>query len=370
MRALILAAAIFATLFVLQSSVFAASAKVLLLHSNSKNSAQAVATGLGMQAILTKNSSTTLFRSYLGIDVDDDEERLDSKAERLRNRFPRGTLSAVVCDGDGALAFAAKYRSLLFAGVPLVACNLTEAPSYRPKAPFTALIASLDWKPVLQTLLEQYPTTTLVMVLTGNDDQAKAMRTSMERAAKSYLNRIQIMYPGFEAGDEGSISKERLLEYVRNAPKDSLILYGGFTGGQNGSPVYDRVLVAAIVEQSSVPVHTLLAHAAPPMKSTIPWSYKQHGAVAADLVTAILDNPNAALPADRVLTNKRAPGFFTESSLTSEPAKPKAAPALDASSRTTKKGIAIPQALIIGLIAGAGFLVVLLVFRQRSDKKE
>ncbi|XXJ21527.1 ABC transporter substrate-binding protein [Desulfovibrio caledoniensis] len=275
----------------------ALAAEVLLLHSGPGPTPwnQRLASGL----IEGLGSAASVRQTFLKGDGAD-EDAYDDVYRQLSEALAGDAPEAVVAQGALAFAFARKYADL-FPDAPVVFCAMDRpAPEILSLCDnCTGLSMPVPVRENVDLIFAMRPETRLVVAITDHTPGAVRLRERVDQAMRPYLDRAQIMFPGFEAGDDRGLDIHTLGDTLASVPSTGAVLFLGFSEDRDGNPVTDETLAALIRERAASPVY-LAGDAVFGSGAVGGWMIpaKSVGADAARVVLKVLDgeNPGEMLP--------------------------------------------------------------------------
>lgn len=230
----------------------ALAADVLLIHSGpiptpwNQRLASGLIEGLGsragvQQAFLPSDSA--------------DEDAFDEVYGKLSEAMAERTPDAVVTEGDIAFAFARKYRDL-FPNAPLIFCAM-DRPNPRELSECgncTGIPTTCSVRENVNLIFTMRPDTRLLVAIVDNAPDSAPIREAVNRAMEPYLDRAQIMFPGFEAGDEHELNLEELGDTLASVPPSGAVLFLRFAAERNGAPVSNEQISDLIRARAASPI--------------------------------------------------------------------------------------------------------------------
>jgi ABC-type uncharacterized transport system substrate-binding protein len=231
----------------------ARAAEVLLLHSGPGPTPwnQRLASGL-IEGLGSAASVRQAFLKADGTDEDAYYEVYRKLSEDLAGDAPE----AVVAEGAVAFAFARKYADL-FPNAPLIFCAM---PRPDPEAlsesrNCTGLSMVRPVRENVDLIFAMRPKTRLVVAIVDRTPGSARLMDRVNQAMRPYLDRAQIMFPGFEAGDDQGLDLKTLGDTLASVPSSGAVLFLGFSEDRDGNPVSDEELAALIRERAAAPVY-------------------------------------------------------------------------------------------------------------------
>ncbi|MCJ2165190.1 MULTISPECIES: hypothetical protein [unclassified Pseudodesulfovibrio] len=226
---------------------------VLLLHSESNPSAwtQDVATGLTAEL----NDSADVRQIFLQA-RSMDEDAFDDVFERLSQELAGVTPLAVVANGETAFAFARKYGDDLFPGAAVIFCSMGR-PDTRvltQSGNCTGIPMEFDLKGSVDLIFSMCPGINLVVAIADASHSATPLMEDVRLAMQQYTDRAQIMFPGFEPGDDNGLDVKTLAETLSSVPSSGAVLFLGFAEDREGNPVSDEELSGLFRSHGTSPI--------------------------------------------------------------------------------------------------------------------
>lgn len=107
--------------------------RVLVLHSYHAQYQWTDELSRGIRSVLESRPNLEINFEYLDLKREKSEEYLQLLSQSLGKKYPRMLPKVVIVSDDPALDFAAKYREVLFPGVPIVFCGINDWTPERTK---------------------------------------------------------------------------------------------------------------------------------------------------------------------------------------------------------------------------------------------
>ena len=288
---------VYALIWVLALCGPALSAEVLLLHSGpgptpwNQRLASGLIEGLGKTA--------SVRQAFLKADGTDEDAYYDVY-RRLAEELDGDAPEAVIAQGDVAFAFARKYADL-FPDAPLIYCAMDRpAPETLSQTEnCTGLPMTVPVRENVDLIFAMRPETRLVVAIADRTPASARLMKRVDQAMRPYLDRAQIMFPGFEAGDDQGLDLHALGDTLASVPSKGAVLFLGFSEDRDGNPVTDEELAALIRDRAASPVY-LVSDAVFGTGAVGGWMIpaKSMGADAARVALKVLggENANEMLP--------------------------------------------------------------------------
>ncbi|BCS88998.1 hypothetical protein PSDVSF_22400 [Pseudodesulfovibrio sediminis] len=200
----------------------------------------------------TLGNETSIRQEFLGGDTLD-EDHFEEVFEQLAQKPPSSPL-AVVANGETAFAFARKFGEDLFPGVPVIFCSMDwpDPTVLNQCGPCTGVPLKQDIAANLELIFTLKPDTRLVVVI--SDDQRRTLRATTDSAMKPYMDRAQILFPGYEPGDNAGLSLAIMGDVLASVPEAGVVLFLGYTEDGQGNMVENQQIVSLIERRSVSPV--------------------------------------------------------------------------------------------------------------------
>ncbi|MGE4422440.1 MAG: ABC transporter substrate-binding protein [Pseudodesulfovibrio sp.] len=244
---------VFALAWVLFLCGPALAAEVLLLHSGSGPTPwnQRLASGL----IEGLGSAASVRQAFLKANGTD-EDAYDDVYRRLSEALAGDAPGAVVAEGPVAFAFARKYLNL-FPDAPLIFCAMArpDPGELAECGNCTGLSTTSAVRENVDLIFAMRPDTRLVVAITDRTPGSDRLMERVNQAMRPYLDRAQIMFPGFEAGDDRGLDLHGLGDTLASVPSTGAVLFLGFSEDRDGNPVSDEELATLIRERAASPVY-------------------------------------------------------------------------------------------------------------------
>ncbi|WP_319582835.1 hypothetical protein [uncultured Pseudodesulfovibrio sp.] len=229
------------------------SASILLLHSDSEPTPWNQRLAAGLTEGLGKAASVR--QAFLKADGTDEDAYYDVY-RKLSEDLTGDEPDAVVAQGNLAFAFARKYADL-FPDAPLVFCAMA-----RPEPEIlsqcencTGLSSAEPVRENVDLIFAMRPETRLVVAIADRTPGSARLMDRVNQAMRPYLDRAQIMFPGFEAGDDHGLDLQTLGDTLASVPSHGAVLFLGFSEDRDGNPISDEDLAVLIRERAASPVY-------------------------------------------------------------------------------------------------------------------
>ena len=152
-----------------------------------------------------------------------DEAAFSEKEEWLAKQYGGHKFEVVVAIGPDTIRFLANYAQTLFTGVPIVVCGSAADQAGSPKleSRFTGTWQAREPRKTLEAALHLFPNARHVFVVGGTSAYDKVVMAATKESFTSFQTKTEFSYlTNMEMG--------KLLEQLRNLPKDSIVFYTSF----------------------------------------------------------------------------------------------------------------------------------------------
>ncbi len=342
---------------------------VVVLHSSPSATGWTDGVVRGLASEL--GDSVQISQVFLGSPTDDDEH-FDAQFEQLSSQWGATSPFAVVVDGVLAFAFIRKYREDIFTASPVLYCAMP-----RPGPLLLSQCGDCSGVPIEYGVAETVdliftlrPDTTTVVGVMDGTTRSRVLRQSAEAAMEAYLDRAQILFPGFEPGDDGGLDSNTVLSVASSTPRSGAILLLGFSVDNQGNPVDTASIVRRMAEKSAAPVYVVTDQwlgSAPAVLGGVVVSGEAQGRELATMVQRLRDGE----PASEMLGEAVEPQPVIDLTVLARFGLSKAALPSDARTlnapETPEQAEEIAPTGVAALIGGGLILLVLFVlFRRRK----
>ena len=196
--------------------------RVLILHALGRDFAPFNALSSSFRTALAEQSATPIefFEASLESTLFAEDGSEAFLVDYLRARFANRPADLVVPIGAPGLMFLQRHRDKLFPGVPILVVGPDERrmSNLRSDANATAIGINFDFPGIIQNILQTFPSTTRIEVVTGNSPFEKFWMTELRRDVQPFTDRVR-----FEWLNE--LSFEAIRRRLATLPRDSAILY-------------------------------------------------------------------------------------------------------------------------------------------------
>jgi len=247
---------LFSCLLLLSAQTVLAQNQVLILHSAHTPSYWTTTLGKELKTALQDAAEVhTIYLKTTG----DDEDAFDTLFDQLAQQLDKTHFATVVADGETAFAFARKYGDSLFPQTPLVYCSLDQqdATILNQCSHCTGVAMELAIKRSVDLIFFMLPRTRLVVVIADGSPKTKPLMEQVKQAMTPYMDRAQIMFPGFEEGDDGGLDMLQLGRTLSSVPAAGVVLFLGFSQDKKGIPVSKQSIGSLFEKRCTAPVFML-----------------------------------------------------------------------------------------------------------------
>ncbi|WP_148266981.1 hypothetical protein [Pseudodesulfovibrio mercurii] len=233
----------------------AGAAEVLLLHSGAGPTPwnQRLASGF----IEGLGSAASVRQAFLSAEGTD-EDAFDAAYDRLAGTLAGAAPDVVVAEGAAAFAFARKFANL-FPDAPVIYCamarpdpaDLSECGNCTGVAMTSAVRRSVA------LIFAMRPETRLLVAIADRTQESARLMDRVNEAMRLFDDRAQVLFPGFEPGDDNGLDLKTLGDTLASVPSTGVVLFLGFSEDRDGNPVTDEAVAALIRERAAAPVYLL-----------------------------------------------------------------------------------------------------------------
>ena len=166
---------------------------------------------------------------------------------------------AVIADGESAFAFVRKYREELFGGAPVVWMGMA-----RPDPALAAQCGACagvplepDVRGTVDLVFRLRPETSLVVGIMDGSPESLRLKALAEAAMAPYLDHAQVVFPGYEPGDDQGLAMDGPAAVASSVPRSGAVIFLGFERDRTGAEADEAGLVRTVAERSEGPVYVL-----------------------------------------------------------------------------------------------------------------
>ena len=230
------------------------------------------------------------------------EEEQQRQRDFFRDKYRERPPDLVIAVSGGALAFLAKHRTGLFAGVPIVYCPVASDPhtdhlsdARIAEVPVPDSIAS-----TLEMMLRLHPDTRQVVVVSGTGPRDRQMADTFRQQMTGFGNRIAFTWLT-------NLSMEELRGELSHLPEHTVVLYLTIFQEAAGKTFTPRQALDAFAPASRAPIYGCFD------------TYLGHGIVGGSMVTFEQIGRKAAQLGVRILAGEDAQAAVRSESYQSAP---------------------------------------------------
>ena len=169
--------------------------RVLILHALGRDFAPFNALSSSFRTALAEQSATPIefFEASLESTLFAEDGSEAFLVDYLRARFANRPADLVVPIGAPGLMFLQRHRDKLFPGVPILVVGPDERrmSNLRSDANATAIGINFDFPGIIQNILQTFPSTTRIEVVTGNSPFEKFWMTELRRDVQPFTDRVR-----------------------------------------------------------------------------------------------------------------------------------------------------------------------------------
>jgi hypothetical protein len=101
------------------------------------------------------------------------------------------------------------------------------------------------------------PATRLVVAVADNAEESRPLMDAANKAMGKYADRAQVLFPGFEPGNDRKLDLDLLGETLASVPSDGVVLLLDYSEEPDETPVSDGQLEALFREKIASPVFVM-----------------------------------------------------------------------------------------------------------------
>nr|WP_321513313.1 hypothetical protein [uncultured Pseudodesulfovibrio sp.] len=227
---------------------------VILLHSESSSTEWTKSFASGLESGL--GSVAQVHQEFLGQE-DMDEDHFDTVYQQLLEAHL--TPQVVITDGRIAFAFARKYGPSLFPDAPVLFCSIPR-PTPEVLSSYkncTGLPVEHSMQQVVDLIFTLRPETRTVVGIADSTATGKARMKAVVQAMQPYMDQAQLIFPGYEAGDDEGMRLDDLSTVLSSVPSRGVTLFLGFSEDRQGSPVLNETMASILKSRTASPTFVL-----------------------------------------------------------------------------------------------------------------
>jgi hypothetical protein len=118
----------------------------------------------------------------------------------------------------------------------------------------TGIPVEFDLQASVDLIFSMCPGTNLVVAIADGSQSTAPLMEKVRLAMQQYTDRAQIMFPGFEPGDDNGLDKKTLAETLSSVPSSGVVLFLNFAEDREGAPVTDEELSALFQSHGASPI--------------------------------------------------------------------------------------------------------------------
>jgi len=230
--------------------------EVMVLHSTDRSDGRTASLMQGIRDALGSDFSVS--EVFLGT-ATDDEDHYDDQFQKLFSSQPDDSVVAVVTDGSEAFSFMRKFREDLYVGTPVIYCGQA-----RPNPEFLRQCGNCTGVPLhdgvaatVDLIFSLVPTTETVVGILDATPGSRELRSQVEQAMEPYFSHAQLIFPGYEPGDDDGLDMAQLARVAASVPPSAAVLFLDFSVDNSGEPVLPADAVREVTRLSDAPVYVL-----------------------------------------------------------------------------------------------------------------
>lgn len=221
--------------------------RVLVLHSYHAQYQWTDDLSRGIRSVFESRPNLEIHFEYLDLKRETSEEYLQLVSRSLGKKYPRMLPRVVIVSDDPALDFAAKYREILFPGVPIVFCGVNDwTPERTKNIPMvTGVNETIGFEKTLDIIAKVRPNLQELLVIVDTT------RTSQDN-----LRQLLSAMPGHLKAKITSTQNQSFAQFqgtLNSLAKDQAALFIGFWTDSTGRNVSIEEL-EKLFQQSPAPV--------------------------------------------------------------------------------------------------------------------
>ena len=230
-----------------------------ILYLNSYNNGYAWSDNIleGIRSVLPVESRSLNFQmEYLDAKRYENEEMQTVLFDYFKAKFVRDRFDLIITSDNNALAFALKYRSRLFAGVPIVFCGINNyTPSMIEGQPaITGIAETVAFKDNMDIIRRLHPNARKMVIIGSNSVTSRAIINEIRQT----IEQEKIDYDFiFKTGFQLQALKTGTPDYLADLSRDTLlyIVPGGAEQG-DGNLYSIQEIAAMICRATNRPVYS------------------------------------------------------------------------------------------------------------------
>ncbi|WP_462270420.1 hybrid sensor histidine kinase/response regulator [Desulfobacter sp.] len=240
-----------------QDSVGRRSQRILYLNSYNNGYAWSDNILEGIRSVLPVESQSLNFQmEYLDAKRYENEQMQTVLFNYFKAKFVREGFDVIITSDNNAMDFALKYRSRLFAGVPIVFCGVNNYTSsmIAGQPAITGIAETVAFKDNMEIIRRLHPNARKMMIIGSNSVTSRAIINEIRQT----IEQEKIDYDfTFKTGFQPQVLKTGTPEYLADLSRDTLlyIVPGGAEQG-NGNLYSIQEIAAMICRSTNRPVYS------------------------------------------------------------------------------------------------------------------
>ncbi len=230
-----------------------------ILYLNSYNNGYAWSDNIleGIRSVLPVESQSLNFQmEYLDAKRYENEQMQTVLFNYFKAKFVRDRFDVIITSDNNALAFALKYRSRLFAGVPIVFCGINNyTPSMIEGQPaITGIAETVAFNDNMDIIRRLHPNARKMVIIGSNSVTSRAIINEIRQTIKQ--EEIDYAFT-FKTGFQLQALKTGTADYLADLSRDTLlyIVPGGSEAGE-GNLYSIQEIAAMICRATNRPVYS------------------------------------------------------------------------------------------------------------------
>lgn len=167
----------------------------------------------------------------------------------IRVKYANTPLDVVLCSDDAALNFAQKYRTDLFAGIPVVCCGINYmTPEILAEcSDATGVAEGGDSVDTAELALSLFPEAKK-MIFVSNTDFPDRIRLQIKRIQQTFAGQVEFI----QLAQGETMTAEKMLKKLTAIREPSVVILFGFSPGNGSSPrnrdLYDQKVMQTLTK--------------------------------------------------------------------------------------------------------------------------
>ena len=230
-----------------------------ILYLNSYNNGYAWSDNIleGIRSVLPKESQSLNFQmEYMDAKRYESEQMQSILFNYFKAKFARDRFDVIITSDNNALDFVLKYRSDLFAGVPVVFCGINNYHNsiIAGQPAVTGIAETVAFKENMEIIRRLHPTARKMEIIGSNSVTSRAIINEIRQTIEQ--NKIDFSFI-FRTGFQPQALKNGTPDYLADLSRDTLlyIVPGGSEEG-NGNLYSIQEIAAMICRKTEQPVYS------------------------------------------------------------------------------------------------------------------